>query len=68
MAFAETPKVNQLIHAPYVIQASDAYKLYKDLQGKGLKVTEFHNDNSTKSFEFIDIERNKIGIIETVSI
>lgn len=65
MTFAETPHVNQLIHTPYVIQSSNAYRLYIDLQGKGLRVTEFHDEDSTKSFEFIDIEGNKIGIIET---
>lgn len=62
MTFAETPHVNQLIHTPYVIQSSNAYKLYIDLLRKGVKVTEFHDEKGTKSFEFIDVEGNKIGI------
>nr|WP_127533195.1 VOC family protein [Paenibacillus kobensis] len=66
MVFAETPNVNRLAHTPYVLQSSNAFQMYKELFGKGVSLSPLNEENGLKSFEFIDIEGNNIGIVEVV--
>ncbi|SEC42192.1 VOC family protein [Paenibacillus sp. GP183] len=67
ITLVETPKVNPLVHIPYIIQTSDALALYNKLQIKDINIGKLQRDNGTNYFEFVDIEGNQIGISDELN-
>jgi predicted enzyme related to lactoylglutathione lyase len=67
ITLAETPKVNPLVHIPYILQTSNASHLYKKLQSNDVHISKYQRDNQCNYFEFADIEGNQIGVREELS-
>ncbi|HEU5138694.1 MAG TPA: VOC family protein [Bacillales bacterium] len=60
----ETPNRYPQSHIPFNIQIQDASKVHRDLQGKGISVTDITDTGAFRWFNFVDPDGNEIGFVE----